>query len=219
MIASSLTGVLRERAGLQPGDPAFTFIDYESDWDGVQETLSWAQMYLRVKNLAVKLREVASVGDRAVILAPQSMEYVIAFLGAIEAGLIAVPLSTPMVGAHDDRVNAVLADAAPTVLLTTSAVNETVMPYAKATDGRPTPTVVAVDTLDLDTRAGGRLKRETLPDTAYLQYTSGSTRTPAGVMVSNRNLAVNFEQMMGGFYPDYNRVPPADSTVVSWLPF
>ncbi|ORV23780.1 acyl-CoA synthetase [Mycolicibacterium confluentis] len=219
VIASSLTGVLRERAGLQPGDPAFTFIDYESDWDGVQETLSWAQMYLRVKNLAVKLREVATVGDRAVILAPQSMEYVIAFLGAIEAGLIAVPLSTPMVGAHDDRVNAVLADAAPTVLLTTSAVNETVTPYAKAAEGRPTPTVLAVDTLDLDTRSGGRLKRETLPDTAYLQYTSGSTRTPAGVMVSNRNLAVNFEQMMGGFYPDYNRVPPADSTVVSWLPF
>jgi fatty acid CoA ligase FadD28 len=216
--ASSLTGVLRERAGLQPNDPAFTFIDYESNWDGVEETLTWAQMYTRVKNLAVQLREVASVGDRAVILAPQSMAYIVGFLGALEAGLIAVPLSTPMMGAHDDRTRAVLADADPTVILTTSAVTETVAPYAEAAEGGSAPTVLAVDTLDLDSRAG-RLKRETMPETAYLQYTSGSTRTPAGVMVSNRNLTVNFEQMMGGFYSDYNRVPPADSTVVSWLPF
>lgn len=204
---------------MQPNEPAFTYIDYDHSWDGVEETLTWAQMYRRVKNLAVVLREHASVGDRALILAPQSLEYIVAFLGAMEAGLIAVPLSTPMAGAHDERVNAVLRDAAPTVLLTTSAVAGDVAPYAQAGVGGVVPTVVEVDALDLDVRSSGRLKRETLPETAYLQYTSGSTRTPAGVMVSNRNLTANFEQMMGGFYPDYDRVPPADSTVVSWLPF
>ncbi|KHO21944.1 AMP-binding protein [Mycolicibacterium setense] len=219
MIASSLTAVLRERASVQPNEPAFTYIDYDHSWDGVEETLSWAQMYRRVKNLAVVLREHASVGDRALILAPQSLEYIVAFLGAMEAGLIAVPLSTPMAGAHDERVSAVLRDAAPTVLLTTSAVAGDVAPYAQAGSDGVAPTVFEVDALDLDARSGGRLKREKLPDTAYLQYTSGSTRTPAGVMVSNRNLTANFEQMMGGFYSDYDRVPPADSTVVSWLPF
>ncbi|OCB54529.1 acyl-CoA synthetase [Mycobacterium vulneris] len=219
MIASSLTAVLRERASVQPNEPAFTYIDYDHDWDGVEETLSWSQMYRRVKNLAVQLREHASVGDRALILAPQSLEYIVAFLGAMEAGLIAVPLSTPMAGAHDERVSAVLRDAAPTVLLTTSAVAADVTPYAQSGADGVAPIVVEVDALDLDARSGGRLKRETLPETAYLQYTSGSTRTPAGVMVSNRNLTANFEQMMGGFYSDYDRVPPADSTVVSWLPF
>lgn len=204
---------------MQPNEPAFTYIDYDHSWDGVEETLTWAQMYRRVKNLAVVLREHASVGDRALILAPQGLEYIVAFLGAMEAGLIAVPLSTPMAGAHDERVTAVLRDAAPTVLLTTSAVAAEVAPYAQADPGGVAPTVIEVDALDLDARSGGRLKRETLPDTAYLQYTSGSTRTPAGVMVSNRNLTANFEQMMGGFYSDYDRVPPADSTVVSWLPF
>lgn len=219
MTASSLTAVLRERASVQPNEPAFTYIDYDRDWDGVEETLTWAQMCRRVKNLAVGLREHASVGDRALILAPQSLEYVVAFLGAMEAGLIAVPLSTPMAGAHDERLNAVMRDAEPTVLLTTSAVASDVAAYAHAGDGGVAPAVVEVDTLDLDARSSGRLNRETLPDTAYLQYTSGSTRTPAGVMVSNRNLTANFEQMMGGFYSDYDRVPPADSTVVSWLPF
>lgn len=219
MIASSITAVLRERASLQPNDPAFTFIDYEADWDGIEETLTWDQIYRRVKNLAVELRARAAVGDRAVILAPQGLEYVIAFLGSLEAGVIAVPLSTPMVGAHDERVTAVLRDAAATVLLTTSAAADSVTPYAVSQDGNPAPVVIEVDKLDLDTRRGGRLKRETHPATAYLQYTSGSTRTPAGVMVSNRNLSANFEQIMAGFYPDYGKVPPADSTVVSWLPF
>ncbi|MBU9764972.1 AMP-binding protein [Mycobacterium sp. TNTM28] len=219
MIASSLTAVLRERASVQPNEPAFTYIDYDHNWDGVEETLSWSQMYRRVKNLAVALREVAAVGDRALILAPQSLEYIVSFLGAMEAGLIAVPMSTPMAGAHDERVNAVMNDAAPTVILTTSAVAAEVAPYAQAGAAGVVPTVIEVDRLDLDARSSGRLKRETLPETAYLQYTSGSTRTPAGVMVSNRNLTANFEQMMGGFYSDYDRVPPADSTVVSWLPF
>ena len=53
----------------------------------------------------------------------------------------------------------------------------------------------------------------------YLQYTSGSTRTPAGVMVSNRNVFANFEQIMAGYFADYGKVAPPDTTVVSWLPF
>lgn len=123
-----------------------------------------------------------------------------------------------MVGNHDERVTAVLRDAAPSVILTTSAIAETVAPYAIAQDGNPAPVVLEVDKLELDSRKPVRLRREAAPETAYLQYTSGSTRIPAGVMVSNRNLTANFEQMMASFYPDYNRVPPADTTVVTWLP-
>jgi acyl-CoA synthetase (AMP-forming)/AMP-acid ligase II len=218
MAESTLNGVLRERASLQPNDIAYTFVDYESDWNGVEETLTWGQLYRRTRNLAGELRTHAKVGDRAVILAPQGIEYVIAFLGSLEAGVVAVPLSTPMIGAHDERVTAVLRDAAPAVILTISAIAETVLPYAVAQDGNPAPIVLEVDKLDLDSRKAVRLGREVLPEAAYLQYTSGSTRTPVGVMVSNRNLTANFEQMMAGFYPDYNRVPPSDTTVVTWLP-
>lgn len=219
MVDSSITAVLRERASLQPNDPAFTFIDYERDWDGISETLTWSQVYRRTRNLAGELRSRAQVGDRAVILAPQGLDYIIAFLASLEAGLIGVPLSTPMVGVHDERVNAVLQDAAPTVILTTSAVVDAVADYAQPRDGQPAPQIIEVDTLDLDSRGAVRLARVAPPATAYLQYTSGSTRTPAGVMVSDRNLTANFEQIMSAFYPEYGKVPPADSTVVSWLPF
>ena len=104
MPSSSLMSLLRERAGLQPDDPAFTFTDFEADWDGITESLTWAQAYRRVLNVAIEVAKHGAVGDRAVILAPQGLHYISAFLGAIQAGLIAVPLSVPSVGTHDERV-------------------------------------------------------------------------------------------------------------------
>ncbi len=118
MKESPLLAVLRERASLQPNDVAFTFHD---DDDG-EESMTWGQLHRRSLNLAIDMQEHTSVGDRAVILAPQSLEYVVAFLAALQAGVIAVPLSVPLAGIHDERITAVLRDASPTAVLTTSAV-------------------------------------------------------------------------------------------------
>lgn len=219
MSESSISAVLRERASLQPAEVAFTFTDYDKDWEGVRESLTWSQLYQRTRNLAEELKGCASPGERAVILAPQGLEYVVAFLASLEAGVIAVPLSTPMIGHHDERVTAVLADAAPSAIFTTSAIVDSVVPYAVATDGRPAPAVLEVDRMDLDSRRKITRSREAKPETAYLQYTSGSTRTPAGVMVSTRNLSANYEQMMADFFPEHGKVAPPETTVVSWLPF
>jgi fatty acid CoA ligase FadD28 len=219
MTDSSVTGVLRERASLQPDDIAFTFIDYEREWEGVSETLTWAQLNRRVSSLAYELRQRGSIGDRALILAPQGLDYVVAFLASLQAGLIGVPLSVPMIGVHDERVSAVLRDASPTVLLTTSSVAGNLAEYIVEPPDGTAPVVVEVDSLDLDSRRRSGHGRETRPETAYLQYTSGSTRTPAGVMVSNRNLTANFEQIMGDFFADFGKVTPPNTTAVSWLPF
>jgi fatty acid CoA ligase FadD28 len=216
---SSVNGVLRERASLQPDDIAFTFLDYEQDWEGVAKTLTWAQLYRRVQSLAYELRQRGAVGDRAVILAPQGLEYIVAFLGSIQAGLIAVPLSVPMIGAHDERVSAVLRDASPSVVLTTSAVAGAVSEYATSEGNAPAPTVFEVDALDLGSRRGPVPKGEAPPLTAYLQYTSGSTRTPAGVMITNDNLTANYGQMMCDYFPEHGKVAPPNTTAVSWLPF
>ena len=93
VLETSVPAVLRERASLQPNDIAVTFIDYERDWNGVAEDLTWSQLYRRTLNVARELKHCGSTGDRAVILAPQGLDYVVAFLGALEAGQIAVPLS------------------------------------------------------------------------------------------------------------------------------
>ena len=150
MIASSIPEVLRERASLQPNDVAFTFIDYDHDWEGVEKSLTWAQLQRRSTSLANEIRDVSATGDRAVIIAPQGLDYLVAFLATLEAGVIGVPLSTPIPGQHDERVSAVLADAAPTVILTTSAVSEAVSGYAASQTTTVNPTVIEVQQIDLD---------------------------------------------------------------------
>ncbi|OCB48608.1 acyl-CoA synthetase [Mycobacterium malmoense] len=216
---ASVVSLLRERAGLQPDDVAFRYTDYEQDWAGVTETLTWAQLYRRTLNVAHEVKRHGAVGDRAVILAPQGLPYIEAFLGAMQAGLIAVPLSVPAAGSHDERVGAVLADTAPTVVLTTSAAAGIVTDYLEQPGPAPSPAVIEVDALDLDDAGAPSIRISGAPDTAYLQYTSGSTRLPAGVMISHRNLQVNFQQLMADYFAETNGVPPRDTSVVSWLPF
>lgn len=215
----TITGIVRERASLQPDDIAFTYVDYEQDWDGVAHTLTWAQLNQRVTALADELRlRGLKNGDRSVVLAPQGLDYVVAFLGSMHAGAIAVPLSVPTADTHDQRVTAVLSDASPSVVLTTSSLVGQISPYAVPQSGNPAPTVLTIDSLDLTTRRRSPANRDTPPETAYLQYTSGSTRTPAGVMVSNQNMTSNFEQITAGLFPDYGKVSPPGTTAVSWLP-
>ncbi|WP_099020982.1 AMP-binding protein [Mycolicibacterium palauense] len=214
----SLLSVLRERAGLQPQDPAFTYTDYEQDWAGVAETLTWSQLYRRVCNVAHELRSHGKPGDRAVIVAPQGLDYVVGFLGAIQAGLIAVPLNVPQPGGHDERTNAVLADTEPTILLTTTAATGTVSECVRPLNGHG-PAIVEIDTLDLDARTGSSALPRDLPEIAYLQYTSGSTRTPAGAMITHANLHTNWQQVMANFFADCpGGIAPPDTTLVSWLP-
>ena len=145
-----------------------------------------------------------SVGDRAVILAPQGLDYILAFLGSMQAGLIAVPLPLPHRGSSHDRVSAVFADTKPSVVLTTSAVAEDVGDYVDQSRMDTAPKIIEIDSLNLDAEGGPSFSTADFPSTAYLQYSSGSTRLPTGVMISHRNLQVNFEQLMRSFFAGAN---------------
>ena len=219
VIESSIPAVLAERAQQQPDDIAFTFIDYEVDPTGFAERLTWSQVYRRARVVAAELSLCGSVGDRAAILAPHGLDYIVAFLGAIQAGFIAVPLPVPQFGTLDERVSGALRDSSPVAILTTSAVVDDVMPYPGAQPGKRAPRVIEIDALGLDSPRMLDANICPHPNTAYLQYTSGSTRQPAGVVISHRNLIANLEQMMSDYFEDYGKVPPPDTTVVSWLPF
>ncbi|SOJ54338.1 Long-chain-fatty-acid--AMP ligase FadD28 [Mycobacterium simulans] len=219
MSVRSIPAVLRDWARLQPNDTAITFVDYEQDWDGVALKLTWSQLYRRTLNVARELSGCGSQGDRAVILAPQGLDYIVAFLGALQAGFIAVPLSVPQGGATDERVDSVLRDASPVAVLTTSSVVGDVAQRVTAQSGNSVSSIIEVDSLDLDSPNGSGGGDGTYPPIAYLQYTSGSTRTPAGVMMSHQNLRANFEQLMSGYFAETDGIPPPDVTLVSWLPF
>ena len=216
---SSILSMLHGRASLRPGDVAFTFTDYVHDPAGVSESLTWSQLSRRTLNVARELGRHGSVGDRAVILAPQGLDYILAFLGSMQAGLVAAPLPLPHRGSSHDRVSAVFADTQPSVVLTTSEAAQDVCDYVDQSCMDTAPKIVEIDSLNLDAEGETGLPPADLPSIAYLQYSSGSTRLPAGVMVSHRNLTVNFEQLMRSFFADSQTNVPSDATIVSWLPF
>jgi long chain fatty acid CoA FadD26 len=211
----SVPALLKERADQQADTTAYTYIDYGLDPKGFAEALTWSQVHRRACVIAEELKLCGSPGDRVAILAPQGLEYIIAFLGALQAGFIAVPLSTPQYGIHDDRVSAVLRDSQPVAILTTSSVVGDVTKYAYAQDGQPAPFVIEVDLLDLDSPRQLPASRRLSNGAAYLQYTSGSTRTPAGVIVSHKNVIANVTQCSHAYWDDR---PKPNMTLVSWLP-
>ena len=204
---------------MRPDDVAYTFTDYQDDWEGVAQSLTWSQLSRRTFNVARDLGQHGSAGDRAVILAPQGLDYIAAFLGAMQAGLIAVPLPLPHRGSSDERVGAVLSDASPSVVLTTSAVAEDVADYVDRAHVDDVPKIVEIDAMNLDADGEMPVPAADSPNIAYLQYSSGSTRTPTGVMISHRNLQVNFEQLMRSFFTDNHMKAPSNTAMVSWLPF
>ncbi|WP_078058708.1 AMP-binding protein [Mycolicibacter icosiumassiliensis] len=213
----SILSMLHGRASLRPHDVAFTFTNYEQDWEGIRESLTWSQLSRRTFNVARELSSHGSVGDRAVILAPQSLDYIAAFLGSMQAGLVAVPLPLPHRGSGHERVSAVLADTSPAVVLTTSAVTQDVAEYIDAARLDIVPKIVEIDSMHLDANGESGSRITDLPSIAYLQYSSGSTRQPTGVMISHGNLQTNFEQLMRSYFA--GTTVPSDLTMVSWLPF
>ncbi|CAJ1500357.1 AMP-binding protein [[Mycobacterium] kokjensenii] len=214
----SIPALLRERAQQWPDRPAFTYIDYDVDPDGYADTLTWSQILRRTEAVAAEVAAVAAPGDRVALLAPQGLEYIAGFFGAMEAGCIVVPLPVPAFGSRDERVGAALKDCAPAAVLTTSAVTADVHPCLSGIGGNA-PVIVEVDLLDLDSPVEWAGTGTTPTKTALLQYTSGSTGSPRGVVVTHRNVFANIEQVLADYFGDDGGAPPPEATLVSWLPF
>src|ERR1700680_2437293 len=92
---SSLPNLLQERASREPDATAFTFIAAQRDPTVFVEKLTWSQVSRRALIVAEELRLCGSVGDRASILAPQGLDYIVAFLGALQAGFLLGSFSWP----------------------------------------------------------------------------------------------------------------------------
>ncbi|MFN8071323.1 MAG: fatty-acid--AMP ligase [Mycobacterium sp.] len=217
MSHTTIPELIERRAQEQPDDTAYTFWDYESDPAGVAESITWSELRDRVEVVAEQLAKLGAPGERAVVLAPQGLDYIVGFLGAIRAGFIAVPLSVPQPGQHDERVAGAMSDSTPVVVLTTSAVVDEVRNYTHAQSAQRPPKVIEVDALDFFSPAKPPVLQD-VPKIAYLQYTSGSTRRPAGVSITHDNVTANLDQAL----PDYLEAfdfPPREMTVVSWAPF
>ncbi|MFC0038571.1 fatty acyl-AMP ligase [Actinomadura rayongensis] len=190
-------------------ETAYTFVDYGTDPAGVATHLTWAELDRRARAVAAALRETSSPGDRAAILAPQSLDYLVAFFGCLYARVVAVPLFSPDLPGHADRLTAVYRDAEPSTVITTSVSADHVETFLDEQGTRPKGVLLA-DRIGDAQWADEPIRPD---DIAYLQYTSGSTRVPAGVVITHRNLTANAVQLHHA-----GQGTPRTSSGVSWLP-
>ncbi|WP_123029359.1 fatty acyl-AMP ligase [Mycolicibacterium stellerae] len=175
---------------------AYRYVDYSQDSDGKALELTWDQVGTRSRAIAARLQQVTQRGDRVAILAPQGLDYVTSFFGSIQAANIAVPLFAPELPGHAERLDAVLTDAQPAVVLTTTAVGDAVQKFVRLMPREKRPRIIAVDAIP--DSVGSTYAPVTLlnDEVAYLQYTSGSTRTPTGVEITHRAAGTNLLQMV-----------------------
>jgi amino acid adenylation domain-containing protein len=207
--AASLVEVLRHRAASAPDRLGYRFL---ADGEAEEAALTYAELDRRVRALAVLLQEIGAAGERVLLLYPASLDYVVAFYGCLLAGAVAVPAYPPRPNRPMPRIRAIVADAQARFALTTTQVFATLerriedLPDLKALTWRTT------DDLDqgrADVWRDPGAGRGTL---AFLQYTSGSTALPKGVMVTHGNLLHN-ETLIEAACGHSSETP-----CVSWLP-
>ncbi len=180
--------------------------------NGEEETdkITYAELYQKVRTVAYLISEQLDPGDRAILLYPSGIEFVVCFLGCLMAGVIAVPAYPPSGKRRLGSLENIVVDCGPSLILSDSTIR-----------GKNKKWFIEVNCLNsLDwciTDTITEHSEKDLPqflsnDIAFLQYTSGSTGNPKGVMVSHQNLMHNLQATKETYVHD------EDPVVVGWLP-
>ncbi|HMG74244.1 MAG TPA: amino acid adenylation domain-containing protein [Pyrinomonadaceae bacterium] len=201
--------VLRARAVQQGSTLAYTFL-----FDGETEAahLTYAELDRRARTIGAALRSFGERGQRALLLYPPGLEYIAALFGCFYAGVIAIPLYPPHLNRHLLRVQSILKDAQATVALTDARSLARLQSLLSQLPELSSIQWLATDMLSREIEDEWNEDEPDGDSVAMLQYTSGSTGQPRGVMLSHRNLAHNSALLARAF--DYT----SNSQCVSWLP-
>ena len=207
--AISLVDLLELRARQDDGRFAFTFLSDDGNVDG---RITYTELDRQSRTIAARIMEVAAPGERALLLYPPGLEFISAFFACLYASVIAVPAYPPHRNRNLLRLQTIFRDAQPCLVLTTAALlpktRNIISTFAGGADIR----VIATD--DLPVSGGLSCNRPQVSHNtiALLQYTSGSTAAPKGVMLTHGNLLHNTALVN-------DAVGPApDDSYVSWLP-
>ncbi len=208
----TLVDLLRHRAINQDNRVAYTFLA-----DGEKDERNWtyAELDLRTRAVAAWLQESQTPGARVLLLFEEGLDYLAALFGCMYADCLAVPVHPPdprRLHRTLPRLQSIAADAGVTAVLTTTDIArgaEAALPQVPVLQKA---TWLSLDELDLSAADRWIDPKKGSDDLAYLQYTSGSTSTPKGVMISHRNLI----HQLTDFDTGYNHDP--DCVLVTWLP-
>ncbi|HVW47403.1 MAG TPA: fatty acyl-AMP ligase [Solirubrobacterales bacterium] len=195
MSVRSFGGILATLAERRPEAPAFTFLG--DDLDQVEE-VTYGGLHRRAQSIAAALVERCAPGDRVLLLFPPGLDYVAAVFGCFQAAVVGVSAPPP----HPRRLQRTLGrltriagDAEVVAVLTTGAIRDAARGFVG--DALAGPDWIAIDALPAADRE--YLREPGADDLAFLQYTSGSTQDPRGVMLSHENLLSNSRAITEAF--------------------
>src|SRR6185369_10609361 len=201
----SLVALLRRRAE-ESSDRGYTWL---SQGEKAADRLTYAGLDARARAIAAALAGAVPPGERALLLYPPGLEFIAAFFGCLYAGVIAVPAYPPHSRRPDPRLASIATDCRPRAVLTTAAL----LARREALAVQVPALANAAWLGDFDPADRTDPTQRTEPeDVAFLQYTSGSTGSPRGVIVTHANLLDNLEKIRIAF----GQTP--ESVVVGWLP-
>ncbi|MFD9596934.1 fatty acyl-AMP ligase [Kitasatospora sp. NPDC059973] len=201
-----------ERHGREtPDRTALVFVEAASDgWS--EQPLSFGDLDRAARSVASWLRERCAVGERVMLLYGAGPEFVTALAGCLYAGVVAVPAPQPSTQrGHSSRVDGIVRDADIRLVLTDSANHGTAVAMLEQAGVTELP-CVATDLLDLAPAPDWQVPPTADDDLVFIQYTSGSTSAPKGVMVTQRSLRHNIGLIARAFALEY------DSRGACWLP-
>ena len=210
---TTLIELLQLRAQQTPNGHAYTFLI-----DGKKETppLTYAELDRQAKAIATLLQKYQGRGERALLLYPQGLEVMAAFCGCLYAGVIAIPVPPPESGRLKrtlPRLRAIVQDANASFALTTEAILSLVEDVKEEFPEFDQMKWIDTATVDLSLAEGWQDPQVDKDELAYLQYTSGSTSTPKGVMLSHFNLMHHARYLQRACGYDEN------SITHTWMPY
>jgi acyl transferase domain-containing protein/acyl-CoA synthetase (AMP-forming)/AMP-acid ligase II/acyl carrier protein len=172
--------------------------------------LTRGELRANVLNVAATLQSITSPGDRALLVYPSGLDFAIGYLACLYAGIVPVPCYPPSRNRVDHRLASIAASSEARLVLTSDKVGAA--PGARFEGYPALSNVHWLSTSRIDPAAGARWAPPSITGdtTGLMQYTSGSTSEPRGVVVSHTNLLASFRDMDFG-HDD-------DSVMVTWLP-
>jgi acyl-CoA synthetase (AMP-forming)/AMP-acid ligase II/acyl carrier protein len=201
--------LLQQRVQQQPRQNAYTFL---VDGENQAVSLTYEQLDRRACAIAGWLQSLYATGERVLLLYPPGLEFITAFWGCLYAGAIAVPAYPPHQNRSLDRLLSIAGDAQSSLALTTSALLVKIDAFTAQCPNLNKLRWLATDAVADDVAQHWRRPAIAGDDLAFLQYTSGSTSTPKGVMVTHGNLLSNEKMIKQAFGQS------EQSLIVGWLP-
>lgn len=201
----NICDLLKYHAEVIPNSIAYTYL---VNGENLENNITYKELYFKACSTANLLLKNCKKGDRVLLIFQPGVEFIIAFWGCLYSGVIAIPIYPPKHNRHSSNISNIISDCNPAAVLTTSNQVDYYKRYFEASS--------EIEVVGLSSNFTSRnvCKNEVInSDIAFIQYTSGSTNSPKGVVITHQNLVINESLIKKTFEIDNS------SVIVGWLPF